>query len=208
MNFKSITVAIYLSVTSFSVSAAPIVIYDNFGPNDSFRETSGATIDVSFDQGFQFTASQSGFFTSLDVGMGTTDGPQDVLFSLHNGATSNTIGDLLESLTLTIQNPFGTQATSSASATGSTYLKEGNQYWLLAHSVSGASTPWNYSNVDSDGYKWVNRLTATPPRESIGISSDVSTFRINASVVPIPAAIWLFGSGLLGLIGVARHKKS
>jgi hypothetical protein len=28
-----------------------------------------------------------------------------------------------------------------------------------------------------------------------------------SAVVPIPAAIWLFGSGLLGLIGVARHKK-
>ena len=28
------------------------------------------------------------------------------------------------------------------------------------------------------------------------------------SSVPVPAAIWLFGSGLLGLIGVARRKKS
>ena len=28
------------------------------------------------------------------------------------------------------------------------------------------------------------------------------------SAVPIPAAIWLFASGLLGLIGVARHRKS
>jgi len=28
-----------------------------------------------------------------------------------------------------------------------------------------------------------------------------------ASVVPIPAAVWLFGSGLLGLIGIARRKK-
>jgi len=27
------------------------------------------------------------------------------------------------------------------------------------------------------------------------------------SVVPIPAAVWLFGSGLIGLIGVARRKK-
>jgi hypothetical protein len=32
--------------------------------------------------------------------------------------------------------------------------------------------------------------------------------RINAEVVPVPAAVWLFGSGLLGLIGVARHKKA
>lgn len=30
---------------------------------------------------------------------------------------------------------------------------------------------------------------------------------INYSVVPIPAAIWLFGSGMLGLIGIARRKK-
>ncbi len=27
------------------------------------------------------------------------------------------------------------------------------------------------------------------------------------SAVPVPAAIWLFGSGLIGLIGVARRKK-
>lgn len=31
---------------------------------------------------------------------------------------------------------------------------------------------------------------------------------IGSSVVPIPPAVWLFGSGLLGLIGVARRKKS
>jgi hypothetical protein len=31
---------------------------------------------------------------------------------------------------------------------------------------------------------------------------------INSPVVPVPAAVWLFGSGLLGLIGVARRKKT
>ena len=29
-----------------------------------------------------------------------------------------------------------------------------------------------------------------------------------ATVIPIPAAVWLFGSGLIGLIGVARTKKA
>ena len=33
--------------------------------------------------------------------------------------------------------------------------------------------------------------------------SNVSAF----SVVPVPAAVWLFGSGLLGLVGVARRKR-
>ncbi len=30
---------------------------------------------------------------------------------------------------------------------------------------------------------------------------------INYTVVPVPAAVWLFGSGLIGLVGVARRKK-
>lgn len=31
---------------------------------------------------------------------------------------------------------------------------------------------------------------------------------VTPSAVPVPAAVWLFGSGLLGLIGVARRKKA
>ena len=35
----------------------------------------------------------------------------------------------------------------------------------------------------------------------------VSTDFINTAVVPVPAAAWLFGSGLVGLLGIARRKK-
>ena len=34
------------------------------------------------------------------------------------------------------------------------------------------------------------------------------SFLTLASPIPVPAAVWLFGSGLLGLIGVARRKKA
>ena len=34
------------------------------------------------------------------------------------------------------------------------------------------------------------------------------TGTIGTSAVPVPAAVWLFGSGLLGLVGVARRKKT
>ena len=44
--------------------------------------------------------------------------------------------------------------------------------------------------------------------EWIGSDSLELGIRIEGSVVPIPAAVWLFGSGLLGLIGVARRKKT
>jgi hypothetical protein len=33
-------------------------------------------------------------------------------------------------------------------------------------------------------------------------------YGIEISQVPVPAAIWLFGSGLLGLVGIARRKKA
>lgn len=42
------------------------------------------------------------------------------------------------------------------------------------------------------------------------LSSSLTTTTAGATInaVPIPAAIWLFGSGLIGLVGVARRKKS
>jgi len=39
----------------------------------------------------------------------------------------------------------------------------------------------------------------------------VATFtegEIDVSAIPIPAAVWLFGSGLLGLVGIARRRKA
>jgi hypothetical protein len=33
-------------------------------------------------------------------------------------------------------------------------------------------------------------------------------FNIGVSAVPVPAAVWLFGSGLLGLVGMARRNKA
>ena len=39
-------------------------------------------------------------------------------------------------------------------------------------------------------------------------SNNSANFNFTAAAVPVPAAVWLFGSGLLGLVGVARRKKS
>ena len=49
--------------------------------------------------------------------------------------------------------------------------------------------------------QWVRTLAAG---ESF---SYTQTIELN-SEVPVPAAVWLFGSGLLGLVGVARRKKA
>ena len=49
---------------------------------------------------------------------------------------------------------------------------------------------------------------------NFGIMTDVqiatmqSSQFVNLNPIPVPAAVWLFGSGLIGLVGVARRKKS
>ncbi len=40
------------------------------------------------------------------------------------------------------------------------------------------------------------------------ISASGADYRYATAPVPLPAAVWLFGSGLLGLIGIARRKKA
>lgn len=43
---------------------------------------------------------------------------------------------------------------------------------------------------------------------SIGATSEVGGLGCTPSAVPLPAAAWLFGSALFGLVGVARRKKA
>ena len=43
-----------------------------------------------------------------------------------------------------------------------------------------------------------------------GSGAEISgnTLAVDLAPVPVPAAVWLFGSGLLGLVGIARRKQS
>ena len=54
---------------------------------------------------------------------------------------------------------------------------------------------------------WYTIYVGGGDHAQIGGLYDVS-ISANVSAVPVPAAAWLFASGLLGLIGVARKKRS
>jgi len=57
-----------------------------------------------------------------------------------------------------------------------------------------------------DGY--ILDYTATVPvGDPSGFGGVQYAVHLEGAVVPIPAAVWLFGSGLLGLVGIARRKK-
>ena len=60
------------------------------------------------------------------------------------------------------------------------------------------------------GLELQNNLFATTSNdgERAWIEKKISAVEVGVSttVIPVPAAVWLFGSGLLGLVGVARRR--
>ena len=83
--------------------------------------------------------------------------------------------------------------------------------------ISGA-LPLIFDNTPSGNY--VNDYTANVggniggspmvdgPFTGLSATFDFVSLEIAPSVVPLPSAVWLFGSGIVGLIGAARRKKS
>lgn len=62
---------------------------------------------------------------------------------------------------------------------------------------------------DGDSYN-LSYLATVPLNDPSGLGG--INYRLNltgtVSAIPVPAAVWLFGSGLLGLVGIARRKKA
>ena len=82
-------------------------------------------------------------------------------------------------------------------------------YSSPAHS-GASSLPGAYCPSTEEWYQWYPNIESCP-----GGTVDVWTYGISAdytkpviSAIPVPAAVWLFGSGLVGLIGIARRKKA
>ena len=61
-------------------------------------------------------------------------------------------------------------------------------------------------NLTGTGVLSGNGFDATPASWSFSSQSLTSYSMMVTTVVPVPAAAWLFGTGLIGLVGVARRK--
>ena len=68
--------------------------------------------------------------------------------------------------------------------------------------LSGSQT-----NSDDGNDEWAFQGFAGE-ESIIGYFNAEDEITSGAAAIPVPAALWLFGSGLLGLVGIARRKKA
>ena len=78
---------------------------------------------------------------------------------------------------------------------------------------NGTWTTYNFTHIagpDISGGFTLQLKTDCGANPGCVVDAYIDNVSIMADVnpVPVPAAVWLFGSGLLGLIGVARRKKA
>ena len=86
-----------------------------------------------------------------------------------------------------------------------------DDYLSLSNSNGDSQVLLTGSQPNNDIY-FAGITDSTQPFNSVTIFSTkvpgdaISLDRVQFNVVPIPPALWLFGSGILGLIGMARRK--
>jgi len=100
---------------------------------------------------------------------------------------------------------FATQANTDQSLT----VLESPSWSLNFYNEGDGNTNGFTLGVSADhtgaDYWYLDQTTWKIHKDEI-VYAQTYDYRVNVAAVSIPAAVWLFGSGLLGLIGVARRK--
>ena len=138
----------------------------------------GGAIDASGNVAFDPTG-REGMAAGFATSLGTLPWNDSKKIGMYDQFTSGTSTNLNK----------GT--TPSFTLTGSALQDDGSGGWT--------GTIVSAGNINGDNWNGFNNVLFSEVFD-ISIASA-------STVIPVPAAAWLFGSGLLGLVGVARRRK-
>jgi len=178
--------SLYLFTVAFSINgeAAPI----NF-LSDSRINTVNQSADV-------IIANDGLSFSMFDTGA-------EFLF-INFMTPTNTIGITFDYSYTPLFNDQDNYYNAQLSSSGST--EDWEIFYGTGGNISGTSTLlFQAGNVYHD-MLWT--IESRPVGTTIPSDLVLTISNVNFEPVPVPAAAWLFGSGLIGLIGVARRMKS
>lgn len=199
---KTITTFITILLIVGSASAAPTVLFDTFGPGDTYSEGFGYTIGIyalgHVDQGNQFVigAATPHYLDKIELAMALVYGTNQLDVWLMSDIAGEP-GAVIETFSFTdAMGPFGSaNPPLAANSVLHPILYPGTPYWLIASApVADTSAAWNISSPAVNG-----TLVARYNLGSWEIHPDnpLGAFRITGSVIPAPGAV------LLGSLGVS-----
>ena len=132
-----------------------------------------------------------------------TNGGDLVMFDESDfGGTALTIGDAGGEVRFSDNGDgsWNAEVFDVNNISGGSITLSGNKNFTLGITWDGGTTYYtdsNYALVNApDDYR-----IAFQGKQVVG-----RTLAIDVAPIPVPAAVWLFGSGLLGLVGVARRR--
>lgn len=118
----------------------------------------------------------------------------------------NTVGEAevaIEAATAALNAEGGIENVGDSSATGLPIFRVG--FDVSGDGITRLTSGWESTLIDQNSDVWAK---VTDPDVFPFLDDGNFADFTEVSAIPVPAALWLFGSGLLGLVGISRRKKS
>lgn len=185
-----------MSVTGFFELTSSLVF------NQLLTDLSSLVIDYEFTDGRNVLNTSNSFiekFTFTTDSSGIVDWDLSILQNGFNDLVNNETTSRIITRTVLPYGSYGTDI-----------FENGTTFTCLVESCIGVNSNlgvWDEGRIISNAGSWsasADYLTSDPlPTNPAYYYPGIP---VTPPPVPIPSAVWLFGSGLIGLIGVARRK--
>lgn len=198
-------------------ASAQTVVFDNFGPRNTYQPNLGWAItgptngNPQFTHGDQFTPGVTGTLTNIDIALELVMGPNHVDLLLTDDA-SGLPGTVLERFSVDDpMAPFGTgNAPITVNSVLHPVLAEGTPYWLVASAADDTWVSWNQDSIQEEGTHAVSRQGGpfTVGTKTQGAFRVTLTPAGGPAAVPEPSALaLLLGCGLGSALLVVRRRR-
>jgi hypothetical protein len=177
---------------------ADLILLDNLGQSPANLWNSGSTIGQAFVSGSGITINSATFMDDY----GGYVPSSSAYLTIQNATPDGKIGS-------TVYDTWSTHSTSGSLVTyfGTYTLSPNTNYWLVINDTTGSVARVSSSTAYTANFGASLPLTNNNYESSTGVYYSLAEgpLMFQVTAVPIPAAIWLLGSGLVGLFGIRRR---